>query len=183
MNIYFTASISGKKHYLSNYQKIIDVLQKYGHKVTSEHIIDASENQIDMESHEEREKFHKQLKKWIIKSDCVVVEVSFPSISIGFEISLALSLGKPVLILYTKDAPSLLSSYENEKLMCMQYNIHELKNILEDFLNYVHGNTSRRFTFFVSSQIDAYLESVSRKKHIPKAVYIRNLIEKDRDSS
>ena len=86
MNIYFTASISGRKHYLSNYQKIIDILQKDGHKVTSEHIIDASENQIDMETHEERERFHKQLKKWIIKSDCVVVEVSFPSISIGFEI-------------------------------------------------------------------------------------------------
>jgi hypothetical protein len=49
MNIYFTASISGKKHYLSNYQKIIDILKKDGHKVTSDHIIDASENQIDME--------------------------------------------------------------------------------------------------------------------------------------
>lgn len=179
MKIYFTASIVGKKDYLSNYLKIIDFLQSQEHKVTSDHIIKASENQIDTETHEEREKFHKQLKKWIMEADCVVVETSFPSISVGFEISLALNLGKPVLILYIKDAPSLLSTYENEKLMCTQYKINGLKNILEDFLNYVHGKSQHRFTFFIGSRIANFLEETSRKKHLPKSVYVRGLIERE----
>ncbi len=179
MNIYFTASIVGKEKFLSNYLKIIDILQSQGHKVISDHIIKSSEDQINAESHEELEKFHKSLKKWIMESDCVVVETSFPSISVGFEISLALNLGKPVLLLFTNDPPSLLSSYENEKLISMFYKVYDLKTILEDFLNYVRGKSEHRFTFFINSKIANFLEETSRKKHLPKSVFVRGLIEKE----
>jgi hypothetical protein len=178
MNIYFTASISGKKHYLSNYLKIIEILQKDRHKVTFEHIIEASENQIDMETHEERERFHKQLKKWIVGADCVVVETSFPSISVGFEISLALNLGKPVLLLHTNEGPTLLSSYSSEKLFCEKYTSSTINDVIEDFLLYVEGSVDSRFTFFITSSIAHFLEKISRDKKIPKSVYLRRLIEK-----
>lgn len=181
MNIYFTASIVGKEKFLPNYLKIINILQSLGHKVTSDHIIKSSEDQINSESHEELEKFHKNLKNWIMNSDCVVVETSFPSISVGFEISLALNLGKPVLLLFTKEAPSLLSSYENEKLICTQYKINDLKNIVDDFLNYVRGKSEHRFTFFINSKIANFLEEISRKKHLPKSVFVRGLIEREID--
>ena len=59
MKIYFTASIVGKKNFLKNYQRIVDHLRKRGHKVKSDHIIKTSENQINMQSASEREKFHK----------------------------------------------------------------------------------------------------------------------------
>lgn len=178
MKIYFTASIVGKKHYIKHYLKIIEILKKLNHQVKSDHIIKASENQINMQAKTDREKFHKQLKKWIIETDCVVVETSFPSISVGFEISLALNLGKPVLLLHTNEAPTLLSSYDNEKLICARYRMDELKDILGDFINYVRGKTEQRFTFFISSEIANFLEEISRKKRIPKSVYIRSLIEK-----
>lgn len=179
MNIYFTASIAGKKNYLSNYLKIVDILKSQGHKVTSDHIIKSNEFQINNQSKEDREKFHKILKKWIMEADCAVVETSFPSISVGFEISLALSFGKSVLLLYTEESPTLLSSYESEKLICAQYKIVDLKDILADFINYVHGKSEHRFTFFISSQIANFLEEVSRKKKVPKSVYLRSLIEKE----
>lgn len=179
MNIYFTASIVGRKSYLQNYLKIIEILNKKGHKVLSDHIIKASENKIDLQTEEQRKKFHKQLKKWIMDANAVVVETSFPSISVGFEISLALNFGKPVLLLYTKEAPSLLSSYENEKLICAQYKINDLKSILDDFTNYVHGKSNQRFTFFINSKIANFLEEISRKKSLPKSVYLRNLVEKE----
>ncbi len=179
MKIYFTASIVGKKHYLRNYLKIIGILQKLHHQVKSDHIIKVSENQINMQAKSEREKFHKKLKKWIMDSDCMVVETSFPSISVGFEISLALNLGKPVLLLHTNEAPTLLSSYNDEKLICEEYKIDGLKDILVDFVNYVRGKCEQRFTFFITSEIAGFLEDVSKKKKIPKSVYVRSLIEKE----
>lgn len=178
MNIYFTASIAGKKYYLQNYLKIVEILKSKKHHVAAEHIINASESQIDLQTKAQREKFHKQLKKWIIDSDCLVVETSFPSISVGFEISLGLNLGKPVLVLFTKEAPTLLSSYDDEKLICSKYGLNNLKEVLTDFTNYVQGKSDHRFTFFIDSHINNFLEEVSRKRKVPKSVYIRYLIQK-----
>lgn len=177
MNIYFTASIVGKKNYLQNYLKIIEILNKKGHKVSSDHIIKSSENQINLQTEEQRHKFHKELKKWIMDADAMVVETSFPSISVGFEISLALNLGKPVLLLHTHESPTLLSSYNNEKLFCEKYSVSTLDDIIEDFLLYVEGNSDSRFTFFISSSIAHFLEKISRDKKIPKSVFLRRLIE------
>jgi hypothetical protein len=183
MNIYFTASIVGKKSYLQNYLKIIEILNKKNHKVSSDHIIKSSENQINLQTEEQRHKFHNELKKWIMEADAMVVETSFPSISVGFEISLAINLGKPVLLLYINEGQTLLSSYNNEKLFCEKYILSTLDDIIEDFLLYVKGHADSRFTFFINSNIADYLEKISRDKKIPKSAFIRNLIEKDMISS
>lgn len=179
MKIYFTASIVGKKHYLENYLKIIDILHKMGHEVTSDHIIKVSDDEINLQTELQRERFHKQLKKWIMNCQAMVVETSFPSISVGFEISLALSLGKPVLLLHTNEAPTLLSSYDDEKLICEKYTSGSLKDIITDFINYAEGTSDSRFTFFITTRIANFLDEISRSKKIPKSVYVRHLIEKE----
>jgi 2'-deoxynucleoside 5'-phosphate N-hydrolase len=180
MQIYFTASIVGKKQYLTNYKSIVSILSNNGKKVISQHIIDSQENNIRMESKVERLKFHEKLDKWINTSDCIVAETSFPSISVGYEISLALSHGKPVLILYSEgNPPTLLAQHKDENLICEKYTPSTLSGIIEDFLNYVEGKEDSRFTFYVTSEIAAYLEKVSRDEKLPKAVYLRKLIEED----
>ncbi len=180
MNIYFTASIVGKKQYLPNYLKIIDILKQENHQVACEHIINSTEAQINLQTKENREQFHKKLRKWIMEADCMIVEASFPSISVGFEISLALSFGKPVLILYTTEMPTLFKSYNDEKLICEEYKLSELKDIIEDFLTFAEGKNEHRFTFFIDSKIANFLDEISRKKKLPKSVYLRQLIEKAR---
>lgn len=180
MNVYFTASIVGKKKYLSNYLRIIDILHGCGARVTSDHIIDASEPQINMQSVTKREQFHRTLRKWIMDAQCMVVETSFPSISVGFEISLALTLNKPVLVLYTNEAPTLLSGYNDEKMICEQYTDSNISGIIDDFLNYVKGTSEHRFTFFISTGMSQFLEETARRKKLPKSVYLRQLIDKER---
>lgn len=115
MKIYFTGSIVGKDKYLANYGKIISLLNRDNNIVTSEHIMSASENKITMQSEEKRERFHAKLKKWIMDAQCMVVETSFPSISVGFEISLALNLNKPVLVLYTNNPPLFFQAIMTKK--------------------------------------------------------------------
>jgi len=181
MNVYFTASIVGKKKYLEHYRHIIDVVRKSGHTITSDHIIDSEpEQKINLQSEQKREQFHKKLKKWIMDSQCMIVETSFPSISVGFEISLALNLNKPVLVLYTNEAPTLLSGYNDEKLICEQYDFNTASGIIEDFLNYVKGTSEHRFTFFITTGMNKFLDDISKKKKMPKSVYLRQLIDAER---
>lgn len=179
MLIYFTASIVGKKHYQSNYLEIVDHLQKKGHRVISDHILKSSVQQIHMENKEDRLKFHDRLEKWINTCDCMVAETSFPSISVGYEISLALSRGKPALILYQRDSspPSLLVHHRDEKLICEKYSSDTLTDIIDDFLSYAHDTEDSRFIFYITSEIASFLDKASRKEKVPKSVYLRRLIE------
>ncbi len=184
MKAYFTASIVGKRHYLDNYSLIIATLKKLGCEVFSDHIMKTTESEIHFETREERLKFHDRLKEWIAGCDFVVVEASFPSISVGYEISLALNLNKPVLILCNGvEPPSLFKSHKNEKLVCEQYTVPTLKGILKDFINYADDKNDTRFTFFITPRIAAFLEEVSRKKRIPKAVFLRHLLEQAMDDT
>ncbi|OGG01650.1 hypothetical protein A2W14_07170 [Candidatus Gottesmanbacteria bacterium RBG_16_37_8] len=180
MTVYFTASIAGKKHYLANYQKIIELLEKKGCQVISDHIIKSTEQEVRLETKEERLKFQKKLEVWIASSDFMVVETSFPSISVGYEISLAQHLNKPILILYSEGTPpTLLAHNMDEKVVCEKYSSETLQSLIADFINYVQGAADSRFTFFISSKIASHLEKISRKEKIPKSVYLRQLIEKD----
>lgn len=180
MNVYFTASIVGKKYYLKNYEKIIHILKGKNCRVTADHIINMSEPQIRLKSREERLKFHKQLEKWINSCDFMIAETSFPSISVGYEISLALQRNKPVLILYsTGDPPSLFGQYEDDKLLCEMYTQDTLPEIIADFINYALEKNDTRFTFFITPEISSFLEKKSKKDKLPKSVYLRKLIKDD----
>lgn len=178
MNVYFTASIVGKKSYLSNYLHIIELLRAKKFTVQSEHIIDVTEPEIRLKSREERLKFQKKLENWIQHADFMVVEASFPSISVGYEISLALQYRKPVLILYSVgDPPSLFGYHSDEKIVCEKYTMDTIEETIDEFVSYVRGASDTRFTFFITPQIAAYLEKVAIKEKMPKSVYLRKLID------
>ena len=178
MNVYFTASIIGKKNFLNNYLSIIDILRKNGSTVQSEHIINETESAIHIETREARLKFLRKLESWIRKCDFMVVETSFPSISVGYEISLGVQYHKPVLILYSiGNPPSLLAHHSDGTVVCEKYTSATLRTIIDDFVNYVREACDRRFTFFITPQIAVYLQKVSRKEKMPKSVYLRKLIE------
>jgi nucleoside 2-deoxyribosyltransferase len=184
MKIYFTASIVGKKHYLANYEKIVAYLKNKGQEVTSDHILKTTENEIRFEEKEERLKFHEKLEGWIKSCDVVIAETSFPSISVGYEISVAIHLGKPILVLYSEGhPPSLLAHHREDNLICEKYSTDTLCEIIEDFLNYAQDTSDSRFTFYITSHIASYLDDISLKKKIPKSVYLRRLIEKDMKNS
>ena len=179
MLVYFTASIIGKKHYLNNYLKIVEILKTKKVEIVSDHIIKSDGYQVRMETRDDRLKFQEQLDKWITAADCIIAEVSFPSISVGYEISMAISKNKPVLLLYCEgNPPTLLAQHKDEKLICEKYSLDNLGEIISDFLKYVEGKEDSRFTFYITSEIAAFLEDVSKKEKLPKAVFIRKLIEK-----
>jgi len=180
MKAYFTASIVGKKYHLAKYERILSLFRAKGVTVTADHIINTTEDKIRFESKGERLQFLKKLEHWILEADFVIVEASFPSISVGYEISLALHRGKPVLVLYSEgDPPSLITGNEDDKLVCERYSMEPLPVIVNDFINYVQGTNDTRFTFFITPEISAHLEKKAKRDKIPKSVYLRNLIKED----
>src|SRR3989344_8508752 len=180
LKIYFTASIAAKQQYLDNYHQIVDHIKKRRHDIISDHIFNTSEKQISLKTREERLAFHNKLEEWIFSCDGLVAETSFPSISVGYEISLALRVGKPVLVLYSEgEPPSLLAHHRDEKLLCEKYTQATVTDIIDDFLHYIQSKSDLRFTFFITPKIASYLDEVAKKNKLPKSVYLRKLIEKD----
>lgn len=180
MKVYFTGSIAAKNQYISNYRTIIEYLTARKHTVIADHILNATESEIRISKREDRIHFHDKLEKWIKSCDFMIAETSFPSISVGYEISLALRVGKPVLILYSEgDPPSLLAHHKDDKLICEKYTVATVKHIIDEFIQYIEGKNDLRFTFFITPDIVAYLDDISKREKVPKSVYLRKLIEKD----
>lgn len=180
MNVYFTASVSAKQKYIEEYTNIIDYLKKLGNQVTSQHITDITESQIREKSREEILLFQSKVEHWIKKCDFMIADTSFPSVSVGYEIALALRIGKPILVFFGDGgAPSLLSYYKDEKLLAEKYDEQTYKETINSFVNFVKGKSELRFTFFITPAIAVFLDEIAKIERIPKAVYIRRLIEKD----
>ena len=101
--IYFSGSISGGRADIATYRRIIDTLEKDGHRViagavAAEHVGDHGE-QLSA-----REIFERDLQ-WIDEvareNGVLVAEVSTPSTGVGYEIAVArYRYGMPVICLY-----------------------------------------------------------------------------------
>ena len=181
MKVYFSASISGRKNLLGNYRKIYDAFQEMGVTVLSDHVLRDTKEKISVKSHEEVVKFYKKIVNLISKSDIVVIEASSPSINLGHEISVALEKGKPTVVLYLKGAgvPRMLEGSQQDRLLLIEYQLETLKRDLKEALDFAKDQMDVRFNFFVSPKIVYYLDWIAKKKKMPRAVYLRRLIEQE----
>jgi nucleoside 2-deoxyribosyltransferase len=125
MNIYFSCSITGGRGDQDIYKILVDNLTSWGHDVPT--AILASPNVLDYEYSSAPEMVYKRDVKWVEECDALIAEVSTPSHGVGYEIALALLIGKPVLCCYQKgrrvskmitgnDMPTLkLMTYSDQK--------------------------------------------------------------------
>lgn len=177
MKIYFVASIAGREKYLRNYELIVDALNKQGHTIFEDTLRPSNDEVYGLDDNEKVD-FYKQVLKWINQSDVIVAEVSHSSLSVGHEISVALDKGKSVIVLYTEGhAPHFLEGINNDKLLIEKYDERSLENLLRNSLDYASDQQDTRFNFFISPRIAGYLDWIAKDKRLPRAVYLRNLIE------
>jgi nucleoside 2-deoxyribosyltransferase len=98
MNIYFSCSITGGRDDQQIYEAIVNSLLAEGHVVPT--AILASKDVLAYETVIGPADVFQRDTAWVENCDAVVAEVSTPSHGVGYEIALALSLGKPVLCCY-----------------------------------------------------------------------------------
>jgi 2'-deoxynucleoside 5'-phosphate N-hydrolase len=135
MKIYFATSISGVITEDSNFnnRELINTLKEHGN-VLSEHFANA-----DIQSVGEKEltdKFiHDRDMGWIDESDCIVADVTNPSLGVGYEIRHGIVTGKKILCLKRKNGKRLSAMITGSgKVIVKEYSdIKEAKIIISEF--------------------------------------------------
>lgn len=95
MNIYFSCSLTGGRADEAVYGALVDDLLAAGHEVPTAHL--ARSEVMSLERVVEPAEVYARDMEWIAGCEAVVAEITTPSHGVGFEIAVALNLGKPVL--------------------------------------------------------------------------------------
>lgn len=124
-----------------------------------------------------RENYIKSIDS-VKKADIVVMEVSGHSMSMGYLISKALEMNKPVIALHKKEhVPVFIKGINDSKLIISEYDGENVESVIKESFKKATSLVDVRFNFFVSPKILSYLDWVSQKRMIPRSVFLRNLIE------
>ena len=136
MNIYFAASIRGGRENSNLHFKIIKYLESFC-SVLTEHI-GSKELTSDGESLLSDKSIYERDLLWLKAADCVIAEVTSPSLGVGYEIGIAEKLNLPVLCLYNKSLQKKISAMllGNDRVVCKSYNSMDvIKREIDNFIN------------------------------------------------
>ena len=133
MKIFFAGSIRGGRQLIPTYEHIIRFLRSRNFSILSEHVASLALEKIEARL-SEKEIFEKDIG-WIEESDCVIAEITVPSIGVGYEICHAVKMRKPVLCVFEKGAKASAMVLGNEHVNAHSYSdFIQLEDILLEFL-------------------------------------------------
>jgi 2'-deoxynucleoside 5'-phosphate N-hydrolase len=107
MKIYFAGAIRGGREEVALYLELVEQLQAHG-TVLTEHVAD-EQLRSDGEALDDRT-IHDRDLAWLKEADCLVAEVTTPSLGVGFEIAKATEWGLRVLCLFRPSTGRILSA-------------------------------------------------------------------------
>lgn len=119
MKIFFAGSIRGGRSMLSEYRQIVALLKKSGHDVVSEHV--ASSKLEETEAKRTDEEIFLSDIGFIDECDCLVADITVPSIGVGYEICYAVSKGKRVVCVYKEGTNVSAMVLGNERVISIPY--------------------------------------------------------------
>jgi hypothetical protein len=131
-----------------------------------------------------QQKLYKEKTDVIQDADICIFETSLDSLSIGYQVAKSIYWHKPTLILHLQEnIPYFLLGANEEKLLVRGYTEQTLKTVLKDGIDSVSQRKDQRFNFFISPDLLNYLDATAKRKGMTKSVYIRTLLESDKNSS
>ena len=138
MNIYFSCSITGGRKDEHIYQRIVNYLIENGHDVPTARLAspDVMKNESDLNAVD----VYQRDMEWVRNCDALIAEVSTPSHGVGYEIAVAIYLGKYVMCCYHEDKKisKIISGNTNENMRVFVYKsedelISEIESFLREF--------------------------------------------------
>lgn len=135
MNIYFACSITGGRDDEASYRIIVDALLSAGHEVPTAHL--SRSDVMSLEKVVDPVEVYTRDIDWIESCQAMVAEVSTPSHGVGYEISTALTRGKPVLCLHQAGSrvSKMLTGNVSPGISIRSYrHEEELPPLIEEFL-------------------------------------------------
>ncbi|MFA6098623.1 MAG: hypothetical protein WCV50_02520 [Patescibacteria group bacterium] len=184
MRTYFFSPLISTTELDQNYKKIVETLRQSGVFV----VASSNENNTDFKK-EELEQMTEAGEILLDKMDCLIVEASQPDQEIGYLLAYAISQKKPLLYLYQKGTPEkvahgYLTKKNTPEFMVMKsYSKNDLAQVVGDFINEVgqgkgiKEKPTIKFTLRINSQMERYLQYMSKRKKKTKADFLRDIIE------
>lgn len=178
MKVLFDFSRSNLDNNLSAVEAIRSAILDKGYVLTNDLLEETKKRGVSLPN----EVFTK-IRKAISEADCVVIEGSTVSISLGYILTEALNLQKPVLFVSNSSVGvhknRFLKSIETNLLTVSDYgSVKDIGDILNDFFE-KFPLIKKRFNLVIDNKVDSFLTEKSRKKNISKTEYINELIKKD----
>ena len=133
MKIYFAGAIRGGRDDVALYLELVELLRPYG-TVLTEHVADEQLTSLG-ESMDDRA-IHDRDLTWLKEADCLVAEVTTPSLGVGFEIGKATEWGLRVLCLFRPDSGRALSALiaGSDRVTVREYqDASQTKRIFDEF--------------------------------------------------
>jgi len=183
MRFFFSASIHGKQQFEQNYRAIEHEVKRLGHDIDISTVLD--QNVQGMQELDEQQvlAFHKTVMNGMKRADALLIEASYPSTSVGFNLAAAVQLGKPIIIFYSgSQEPHLFRTLEriNDKLQVIRYaNLDQLRKELPSALAFATDTQDTRFNFFISPVHAKYLDWIAHNYKMSRSVYLRKLINQE----
>ena len=135
MKIYFAGSIRAGRGDAAVYEAMIIFLRSFGEALT-EHVGDRTLSQVGDDGPNDQS-IHDRDMAWLTSCDCVVAEVTVPSLGVGYELGWATALKKPVLCLHRIISGQPLSAMIAGSpgiRTAMYSSIDEAKTIMREFI-------------------------------------------------
>lgn len=179
MTIYFTASTAGHRKKRKQYEEIIKVFEKMGHKV----VTSFTPGEVwEKRKPRDPQKVYKQTKEGIDEADLVIAEMTNPSFGVGYRLNYALAHNKYALVLYPQGLGVLAKSplwegNPSEFLTKKSYSMKNVKEILKNYFESIGKKTNIKINFIISPQLDQYLKWIVFHKETSKSDFIRTLIQ------
>lgn len=178
MKVYFSSTIKAKKILAENFRLIYQTVEKLGHKHVSDFLIKVDPDQFYFRPTGMAQEHYRKMLRQVQAADGVIFEVSIASLGVGYLVNLVLAMEKPVILLHTKDKPPYLFKFiKSEKLQICEYTPDNIQEILTEALETARESVNVRFTFFVTPRILQFFDFIAKKKRVPRAVYLRKLID------
>lgn len=141
--VYFACSITGGRDHAAAYEEIVDIMKQQGLHILSEafanQTITASSG-LGMKHGMSAADIWTWDLDWVREADCIIAEVTQPSLGVGYEIAKAHEWEKPVLALYRPSPDRKLSSMIAGSPNVTVFEYHEVadtKTAIKEFIGRV----------------------------------------------
>lgn len=135
MKIYFAGAIRAGRNDARIYSDLIKHLKTHG-EVLTEHIGDGGLTEIGEDGPNDEWIYERDMN-WLRSADCVIAEVTKPSLGVGYELAVAEELGLKILCIYRYQAGKRLSAMlaGNKKITIQEYaSLEDAFTIIGNFL-------------------------------------------------
>lgn len=181
IKVYLACSSEGVKNNLDYYAKIHETVVACGGQVESKWISRVIKNKGSLSRKNPRLK--EEAIEVLNTCDCLIADVSFPSISVGYQIYHAVSKNIPTLVLLSREigsgkVPQVVEAIRSPKLIIRKYTTLELRGLLANFFKLIKGSKWIKFNCVITPEIYSFLDKGSKKFGISKSEFLRRQLER-----